>query len=48
LAAKLWLVTLLALIPLAVAIAFTVRLAATRNGAWYCCDEAEGVEPSSE
>ena len=45
--AKLWLVTLLAVLLEAVAMALTVRLEATRNGAKYCGDDALGVVPST-
>jgi len=39
--------TLLAVVPESVAMALTVRFEATRSGAWYCCDDAVGVEPST-
>jgi hypothetical protein len=44
---KLLLATLLAVLPEAVAMAFTVRFEATRNGASYICDDVLGAEPSS-
>ena len=44
---KLWLATLLAVYPAAVAMALTVMLLATRNGAWYCCEDEVGVDPST-
>jgi hypothetical protein len=45
--AKACVVTLLAVLPAAVAIAFTVRFAATRNGASYFCAEVVGAELST-
>jgi hypothetical protein len=43
---KLWLVTVL-VDPAATAIALTVRFDATRNGAWYCCEDELGALPST-
>jgi hypothetical protein len=45
-----WLLTALTVSALelpAMAIALTVRLDATRNGAWYCCEDGVGVLPST-
>jgi hypothetical protein len=39
--------TVLFVSPAAVAIAFTVMVDATRNGAWYTWDDVDGVLPSS-
>ena len=33
--------------PAETAIALTVRFDATRNGAWYCCDEVVGALSST-